>query len=103
MRCCALIAALFGQLILAYHAMKRALFGETERNASVEWRLDAQPAPALAVDSRPRWLRSRRALGGLALAAALELLLVFGGVYAIVEHFGHGSEHAAHVHQEVQP
>ncbi len=103
MPCCALIAAIFGQFILAYHAMKRALFGASEANASVEWRLDSQPVPALVADSRPIWLRSRRAMGGLALAAALELLLVFGGFYAIVEHFGHGAEHAGHVHQEVKP
>jgi len=104
MPCCALIAALFGQLILAYHAMKRALFGASEENAAVEWRLDAPRAPALAVAPRPVWLRSRRAIGGLALAAALELLLVFGGAYAIVEHFGgHGSHHAGHVHEEVEP
>ena len=103
MPCCALIAALFGQLILAYHGMKRALFGAPEGNATVEWRLDGNEAPAIAVAPRPVWLRSRRAIGGLALAAALELLLVFGGVYAIVEHFGNGSHHAGHVHEEVKP
>jgi hypothetical protein len=35
-------------------------------------------------------------LGGLAIAAALEIALVLGAVYGIVDHFGHG--HAAHVH-----
>jgi hypothetical protein len=34
------------------------------------------------------------------LAAALELLIILGGAYALIEHLGHGegAEHAAHLH-----
>ena len=101
MPCCALAACIIGQFILAYHAMKRMVLGESAddtRNATVEWRLGDELAPSVAADTRPIWLRSRRALGGLAIAAAIELLLVFGGMYAVFSHFGHGADHAAHVH-----
>jgi hypothetical protein len=101
MPCCAFAACIVGQLLLGFGALKRALFGDdgsAARNAAVEWRLDSPVSPPL--DPAPRWaaLRSRRALGGLALAAALELLIVLGAVYGVIEHLGHGKGHAAHVH-----
>ncbi|HUE38482.1 MAG TPA: hypothetical protein VMR29_03210, partial [Candidatus Binatia bacterium] len=83
-------------------AVKRALFGADAdaitRNAAVEWRLDSPAAPSLDPAPRWAWLRSRRAIGGLALAAALEMLIIFGAAYGIIEHLGHGAGHTAHVH-----
>ena len=102
MPCCAFAAFVIGQFILAYAAVKRTLFGVVvdERNAAVEWRLDAPIAAA----PRPALLRSRRAIGGLALAAAVELLLIFGAIHGLTEHLRHGADHAAHVHtQEAKP
>jgi len=105
MPCCAFAACIVGQLILAFGAVKRALFGAdpdgiATRNAAVEWRLDSPAAPSLGDAPRWAWLRSRRAIGGLALAAALEMLIIFGAVYGIVEHLGHdgAAGHTAHVH-----
>jgi hypothetical protein len=104
MPCCAFAAAIVGQLILAFGAVKRALFGGPQggvvaRNAAVEWRLDSPARPSLAAAPRFAWLRSRRAIGGLAFAAALELLIIFGAVYGFMEHLGHGTVegHTAHV------
>jgi len=104
MPCCTFAACIVGQLILAFGALKRALFGAdadgVARNAAVEWRLDSPAAPSLDPAPRWAWLRSRRAIGGLALAAALEMLIIFGAVYGIIEHLGHGAGagHTAHVH-----
>ena len=107
MPCCALAACIVGQFVLAFHALRRALFGApdetTLRNSAVEWRLDAEAAPSLAPARRPAWLKSRRAVGGLALAAVVELLIVLGGIYGVIEHFGHGAHHAAHVHAAAAP
>lgn len=97
MPCCAFAAAVIGQLLLVVRAVKRLLLGESPgaaRNIAVEWRLDGGDVPAET--PRPFWPGSRRVLGGLAIAAALEIALVLGAVYGLVDHFGHG--HAAHVH-----
>ena len=81
--------------------MKRVILGPppegSEAPNPVEWRLDS---PALAAATRVSWLRSPRAIGGLAVAAALELAIIIGGAYALIEHLGHdhGAEHAAHAH-----
>jgi hypothetical protein len=105
MPCCAFAACIVGQLIFAFAAVKRALFGAdpdgiAKRNAVVEWRLDSPAAPSLGDAPRSAWLRSRRAIGGLALAAALEMLIILGAAYGIIEHLGHlaGAGHTAHVH-----
>jgi hypothetical protein len=102
MPCCAFAACIIGQLILAFAAVKRALLGgapDDGHNAAVEWRLDAPAAPSLGPAPRSAWLPSRRAVGGLALAAALELLIILGAVYGVIEHFGHGAgEGHVHVH-----
>ena len=105
MPCCAFAAAILGQLILALGAVKRVILGgsasdATARNAAVEWRLDS---PTAGVPPPPRyaWLKSRRAIGGLAFAAAIEIVIVIGAVYGFVEHRGHGATH--HEHTEVQP
>jgi hypothetical protein len=45
---------------------------------------------------RPFLPGGRRVLGGLAIAAVLEIALVLGAVYGLVDHFGHG--HGSHVH-----
>lgn len=102
MPCCAFAAAVIGQLLLIARAAKRLLLGESPeaaRNVAVEWRLDAANA---AVEMPPRRLRpaSRRLLGGLAIAAAVEIALVAGAVYGLIDHFGH--DHAAHVHGAVR-
>jgi hypothetical protein len=97
MPCCAFAAAVIGQLLLVVRAVKRWLLGESAdatRNAAVEWRLDG--GSPIIETPRVSWLASRRVLGGLAIAAALEIALVAGAVYGLVDHFGHG--HAAHVH-----
>jgi hypothetical protein len=108
MPCCAFAACIVGQILLALAAVKRALLGRGSaievRNAAVEWRLDAPAAAIVAPPARVAWLRSRRAAGGLALAAALEIALVFGALYGLAEHAGHRSsaEHAAHARPSVE-
>jgi hypothetical protein len=106
MPCCAFAACIVGQLILLVGAVKGALFGRgaavpTARNAAVEWRLDA--ANVVARNDRlssAGWRPSRRALRGLALVAALELVIVLGVIYGVFEHLGHGVHVTAspHVH-----
>jgi hypothetical protein len=86
MPCCAFAACIVGQLFLAFGAVKRALFGGAPygiaaRNAGVGWRLDSPAAPSLGSAPRWAWLRSRRAVGGFAFPAALELLVILGAVY----------------------
>lgn len=87
MPCCAFAAVLFGQLILFVAALERRLLGAeaAERNPAVEWQLGAAAAP---VARRPR----RRAIRGLALAAAVETAIVVAGLWALSAH----SDHAAH-------
>jgi hypothetical protein len=97
MPCCAFAAAVIGQLLLVVRAVKRLLLGESAeaaRNVAVEWRLGGESPPFEA--PRRFSLGSRRVLGGLAIAAVLEIALVLGAVYGLVDHFGHG--HATHVH-----
>jgi hypothetical protein len=105
MPCCAFAACIVGQILLGVRAIKRAWFGPgagefPTRNATVEWRLDsAAPAsPDLAPESRG-WPWGRRSLRGLALAAALEVVIVLGAIYGVVEHLGHGAGHSGHVHR----
>ena len=103
MPCCAFAACILGQLILAFGVAKRALFGRARggiaaRNAAVEWRLDSPAAPSLGTAPRSAWLQTPRAVGGLALAAALELLIILGAVYGVVEHLGHDEAGHEHVH-----
>ena len=105
MPCCAFAACIVAQLILGARAVKRAVLGRggvgcEERNAAVEWRLDA--TSTIAVDLTPtaaNWYSGRRSLRVLVLAAAFELVIVLGAIYGIVEHLGHGHghEHAGHV------
>jgi len=64
-------------------AVKRALLGgdsgeETARNLAVEWRLDSAPSDVV-VDRR---FFGRLSLRGLAVAAAFELAILLGAVYA---------------------
>ena len=106
MPCCAFAACIVGQLILLLGAVKGAVFGRpatesTARNTAVEWRLDA--ANAVVPNHLPSsggWRPSRRAMGGLALAAALELAIVLGVIYGVFGHLGHRDHAAAssHVH-----
>src|SRR5262249_44828293 len=105
MPCCAFAAAIVAQLILGVRVIKRVIFGSTAgesaaRNLAVEWRLGwaAAASPDLAAGSGG-WLRGRRPLRGLALAAALELVIVLGAVYGIAEHLGHAAGHSQHIHQ----
>ena len=103
MPCCAFAACIVGQLILLVGGVKGALFGRpaAPRNTAVEWRLDAANALARSpMLSSAGWRPSRRALRGLALAAALELAIVLGVIYGVFEHLGHGAHATAssHVH-----
>ena len=100
MPCCAFAAAFIGQLILGLGAVRRALFGSADqsaaRNDAVEWRLDSSHSQA--IEAAPRWAWARRlGVRGLAVAAVVELLILFGAFYGAAEHFGHGG-HAGHVH-----
>jgi hypothetical protein len=105
MPCCAFAACIVAQLLLGVGAIKRAIFGpgareSAVRNFAVEWRLDSAPAASLDL-ARPSagWLLGRRSLRGLALAAALEVVIVLGAIYGVVGHFGHGSGHSGHAHR----
>jgi hypothetical protein len=103
MPCCAFAACIVAQLLLAVRAIRRTLLGQraggaTESNIAVEWRLDSvTPSLALAPALGGR-LPGRRALRGLALVAAVELLLVLGAIYGVAEHLGHRDGHPGHVH-----
>ncbi|HSD09401.1 MAG TPA: hypothetical protein VLF14_00325 [Candidatus Binatia bacterium] len=105
MPCCAFAACIVAQLLLAVGAIKRAIFGQgagesTARNIAVEWRLDSGVAPSLDLASASAgWLLGRRSLRGLALAAALEVAIVVGAIYGVVEHLGHGAGHSGHAHR----
>jgi hypothetical protein len=98
--CCAFAACIVAQIFVALGAARRFLFGmedSAHRNPAVEWRLE--PAP---VCPDRLSLRTPRALGGwsyrgLAVAAALEVVIVLGALYGFFEHAGHRSEHAARV------
>ena len=100
MPCCAVAAAIIGQLMLGFGAVKRALFGgdtgAVARNDAVEWRPGAPRSPV--IEGAPRWARTRRFGGrGLAVAAVVELLVLFGVVSGVAKYFGHG-EPAGHTH-----
>jgi hypothetical protein len=103
MPCCAFAACIVAQLLLGVSAIKRAIFGRGGgdcRNLAVEWRRDSSAAPSLDLAPPPaRWLLGRRSLRGLALAAVLEVVIVLGAIYGVVEHLGHGAGHSGHAHR----
>lgn len=106
MPCCAFAACIVAQLILGVRAVKRALFGGaadafTARNSAVEWRLDSAAATSVDVASPSlAWLRDRRSLRFLVLAAGFEVVIVVGAIYGVVEHLGHGgAAHSGHAHR----
>jgi hypothetical protein len=90
MPCCAFAACIVAQLLLGVRAMKRAIFGQgagesAARNLAVEWRLDPVAAPSS--DLAPAFAAgflSRRSLRGLALAAALEIVIVLGAIWLCI-------------------
>jgi hypothetical protein len=104
MPCCALAACIVGQLLLAIGVVRGALFGGSARvsaaNPAVEWRLDPGASPATSRLLRPerpaRW--SRRAVAAV---VTLEVAIVLGLAYGVVEHLGHRDdpEHAGHAHR----
>jgi len=112
MPCCAFVACLIGQLLVAVGAVRRLLGlareDEGERNAAVEWRLGVPAVVPLSVP-RTGWFRDPRARRGLAVAAAFEILLILGAVWGYREHFGgtdrdHAHHHAhASVEKEIHP
>ncbi|HVO28031.1 MAG TPA: hypothetical protein VMW56_30875 [Candidatus Margulisiibacteriota bacterium] len=76
------------RLVLGAHARTRV-----PRNAAVEWRL-VESAGATAAALRPTLLRPRRwSMPAFALAALIELALLFGAIYSV-------RTHLAHVHHE---
>src|SRR5438093_6044221 len=87
MPCCAFAACIVAQLLVGIRAIKRAWFGPgagefAERNVAVEWRLDSAAAASLDLAPASRgWVFGRRSLRGLALAAALEIVIVLGAIY----------------------
>ena len=94
MPCCAFAAFLFGQLIVGCAAVKRRVLGTRAQtrlhsNATVEWRL-LESAGATAPAIRPRLLRRRRlSMPIFALAALLELALLFGAICSVRTHLAH--------------
>jgi hypothetical protein len=96
MPCCAFAALVFAQLVWAVRKVGGRLLGmpadEPGRNTSVEWRL-GDTAPASDAPAS----RTRRSLRLVALAAAVEILLVVGAIYGVVGHF----RGAHHHHQDV--
>ena len=101
MPCCAVAAAIVGQLLLGLRAVRRALFGGDDgaaaRNDAVEWRLDSPRTPV--IEAAPRRAQTRRfSVRGFAVVAIVELLILFGAVSGVAKHFGHGGP-ASHVHR----
>lgn len=94
MPCCAFAAFLFSQLIVGCAAVKRLVVGtraqtRLQSNAAVEWRL-LESGCATAPAIRPKLLRSiRLSMPIFALAALIELALVFGAIYSLRTHLGH--------------
>lgn len=114
MPCCAFVACLIGQLLVGIAAARRLLglarADGGERNAAVEWRLGAPAAAETPPALRAAWFRDPRARRGLAVALAVEILLILGAVYGYREHFGddatpHHADHHAHasVEKEIRP
>ena len=100
MPCCAFAAFFVSQFVVVFAAIKRWILGidADGGNSSVEWRLGAASTPRAAFAWRGRAMR------GLAIAAAVELLLVIGAAYGLAAHLRHGHDHTGHVHsQENQP
>lgn len=103
MPCCAFAVCIVAQLVFGVRALRRAVFGgaaaeSMARNAVVEWRFDSAAAASLDLAPESRgWLWGRPSLRGLALAAALEVVIVLGAIYGVVEHLGHGGGHSGHV------
>lgn len=102
MPCCAFAACIVAQLLLGARALRRTLLGGADdgleaRNPAVEWRLvPAGAMPVAVAGPSPRWLRGRWSPRGLALAAALEVLIAVGAIYGVVAHLGHQTGHSAH-------
>ncbi len=95
MPCCAFAAFIVGQILLGLNAVKRFVLGNSfdaavPDNPATEWRLAGSeqftPTPANT---------SRRALGArwFAVAAVIEMALLFGGAYGIRSHFQHHANH----------
>jgi len=101
MPCCAFAAFIAGQLLLALGAIRRIVGGRDAAgddrsavNETVEWRLERAArspedrAPA-AGTPKATWRPGRLAVPIFALAALIELALVFGALYGVRAHFGH--------------
>ena len=85
MPCCAFAAFLLSQLVLGFAVIKRAEHG-WQTNAAVEWRLEEH---GRSTPSKTRWRPRRLAMPLFALAALLEIALVFGAIYGVRAHLGH--------------
>jgi hypothetical protein len=95
MPCCAFAAFLVGQILLGLDAVKRFVFGgssdaEVPDNPATAWRLIGV-APVSGV----RTANYRRGPGArwFAVAAVIEMALLFGGAYGIRSHFQHHANH----------
>jgi hypothetical protein len=95
MPCCAFAAFIVGQILLGFDALKRFVFGgsfgvEVADNPATEWRLDG-----VASAAGPDKTIHRRGPGArwFAVAAVIEMALLFGGAYGIRSHFQHHANH----------
>jgi hypothetical protein len=97
MPCCAIAAFLVGQILIGLDAVKRFVFGsssdaEVPDNPATEWRLNGVAARA---GSHQTNYRRGPGMRWFAVAAVIEMALLFGGAYGIRSHFQH---HAIHNH-----
>jgi hypothetical protein len=96
MPCCAFAAFIVGQILLGFDAVKRFVFGGSSDasapdNPATEWRLAGVGSP-----SAVKATNYRRGPGArwFAVAAIIEMALLFGGAYGIRSHFHHHADHS---------
>jgi hypothetical protein len=91
MPCCAFAAFIVGQIFLGFDAVKRFVFGdslsaEVSDNPATEWRLTGGASPSAIHKTNSRRGPTAR---WFAVAAIIEMALLFGGAYGVRSHFQH--------------